>query len=323
MKAKQLIYIFIAGLLTIGAADLSLKDAVLMQRTFMIKVKDDNGNALSDTKITLFYRMGILNPDAPAKTVVFKSNTDNDGEAKIEGKMPVGIFAVISKEGYYDHNAGRIMFKQVSDGVFSDSCQIEIVLKKIINPVPMYVKNVHIPFPSNNGTFAFDCKVGDWVAPHGKGNYADFIFNLHISYLNQDRYDAKLTINCKEPADGFFRFKTDHLIGSELVSPQLAADSFGIKQILIEQSKNKLDFSSTGDRRDDNYIFRTRSRIDQGGNIITANYGKIHNGFSLYGVVINKPGINFTYYFNPNPNSKSLEFDTNKNLFPDIRINKP
>ena len=46
------------------------------------------------------------------------------------------------------------------------------------------------------------------------------------------------------------------------------------------------------------------TKLDEHGNIISAQYGKIYGDF-----------LSFTYYLNPTSNDRSIEFDPDKNLF--------
>ncbi|HEY5893154.1 MAG TPA: hypothetical protein VIT91_07975 [Chthoniobacterales bacterium] len=54
------------------------------------------------------------------------------------------------------------------------------------------------------------------------------------------------------------------------------------------------------------FLFRVRTVLDAKGKVISARYGKIY------------PGSDFriAYYFNPTPNSRTLEYDPKRNLFP-------
>ena len=62
-------------------------------------------------------------------------------------------------------------------------------------------------------------------------------------------------------------------------------------------------------------IFRVRTEADDQGRIIKANYGKIY-GSVQYG---SRSGLGIVvvmlYYFNPEVNSRSLEFDKTRNIF--------
>lgn len=52
-----------------------------------------------------------------------------------------------------------------------------------------------------------------------------------------------------------------------------------------------------------NYLFRVRTVKDHAGNIVSAHYGKIYGDF-----------MQFTYYLNPTPNDRNIEFDPKQNL---------
>ena len=60
------------------------------------------------------------------------------------------------------------------------------------------------------------------------------------------------------------------------------------------------------------YCFRIRTRRDAEGRIVSALYGKVYGDFRINDL----SGISFTYYLNPTPNDRNLEFDrkTNFNL---------
>ena len=52
-----------------------------------------------------------------------------------------------------------------------------------------------------------------------------------------------------------------------------------------------------------NFYFRVRTKLDENGNVVSARYGKIYGDLAQ-----------FTYYFNPTPNSRNIEFDPKQNL---------
>jgi phage-related protein len=51
------------------------------------------------------------------------------------------------------------------------------------------------------------------------------------------------------------------------------------------------------------YLFRVRTALDQQGNVVSARYGKIYGDF-----------MQFTYYYNPTPNDRNIEFNPKQNL---------
>jgi hypothetical protein len=65
------------------------------------------------------------------------------------------------------------------------------------------------------------------------------------------------------------------------------------------------------------YFYRVRA-VKQDGKIVSARYGKMGN---INFDVINSPTaiINFTYYLNPEPNSRNMEFDPKRDLFKNLK----
>ena len=67
-------------------------------------------------------------------------------------------------------------------------------------------------------------------------------------------------------------------------------------------------------KRDQGYFFRVRT-VKQEGQIVSARYGKITGDIGIDPRDSKTCMIMFTYYFNPTPHDRNLEWDTKKNLF--------
>ena len=52
-----------------------------------------------------------------------------------------------------------------------------------------------------------------------------------------------------------------------------------------------------------NFYFRVRTKSDENGNVVSTRYGKIYGDLAQ-----------FTYYLNPTPNSRNIEFDPKQDL---------
>ena len=61
------------------------------------------------------------------------------------------------------------------------------------------------------------------------------------------------------------------------------------------------------------FFLRTRVRLDKDGRVISANYAKVIGDFCLDAA---RSSFSFSYYFNPYPDDRNLEFDPKNNLFP-------
>ena len=76
-------------------------------------------------------------------------------------------------------------------------------------------------------------------------------------------------------------------------------------------------FEITKDR-EQGYFFRVRT-MEENGQIIAANYGKITGDIEIEARDSKTCYIAFTYYLNPTSNDRNLEWDTTKNLIPGLK----
>jgi hypothetical protein len=230
--------------------------------------------------------------------------------------------------GYYTDYGGEYCFERdPSDRWEPWNPTVEHVLKRIKNPVPMYVRYFGSGgdkrLPATNEAVGFDLMVSDWLPPHGKGEVADFIFRLDAEELPVEEgyyekkpfayrlHKAKFTLTFSNPGDGIQPFRVKLRTGSGLRSPTVAPLDGYVPRLdrfdnLYAQDRGEHNF----DDEEQNYLFRVRSEMKDG-EVVRACYGKIYGrlGWDWKG------GISFLYYLNPDPTSRSLEFDTKRNLY--------
>ncbi len=132
-------------------------------------------------------------------------------------------------------------------------------------------------------------------------------------------HDVTLTVSCSNEGDGF-HFVPMTPIGhgptSGLRMPR-EAPLDGYEPILTKRAYNTVAEPLRTEVRDDaNYFFRVRTEKDADGNIVSALYGKIAGDFRFVPHVRKK--LSFTYYLNPEPNDRNLEFDLEQNLFKNL-----
>ncbi len=72
-------------------------------------------------------------------------------------------------------------------------------------------------------------------------------------------------------------------------------------------------------KKEQNYFFRVRTVIDEKGAVKSSLYGKIHGDFVIDPINSKTMIIIFTYYLNPTPNSRNIEFDPKQNLLKDLK----
>jgi hypothetical protein len=166
------------------------------------------------------------------------------------------------------------------------------MLKKIGKPIPMYAKQIDsIIFPAYNKAVGYDLMAGDWVAPYGKGVTADFLFTENHTNA-QSGYT--FTISFPHQGDGIQGYTRDWNLGVSflLSSNEAPADGY---QSQYEQTQMPNPYRI--------YYFHVRTVLDSQGNILSTHYGKIYGDF-----------MQFSYYLNPTPNDRNVEFDPKHNL---------
>jgi hypothetical protein len=190
---------------------------------------------------------------------------------------------------------------------------IRLVLKKIGMPTPMYAQHVDSQPPVNNKPVGYDLAVGDWIAPHGKGQTSDIIFLRQFSKRSRFDYDSTLTVSFPNAGDGIQQFAVEPDEGvSDLCSPRQAPSGgymAKVERVNISHPPETVKWDYDPNRK---YFFRVRTVLDEKGNVKSALYGKIYGDF-----------MHFTYYLNPTPNDRNIEFDPKQNLLPNQHVTAP
>lgn len=194
----------------------------------------------------------------------------------------------------------------------------EVAYRKSI-AVPMLVKSTGwIKVPKNDTPCGYDLEVGDWVIPHGKGKVNDFIFNMGSRFVTPRDSEAKYDLYFSDSLDGIQEF-TPEKGGQSTFSWPYLAPAAGYKQELSRfvyrgSSPTESYIYKTNNKKSANYIYRVRTKVDSSGKVISANYGYIHSEIECNRFENGR--LRFTYHFNPDKHSRSLEFN-GVNLFKD------
>jgi hypothetical protein len=178
----------------------------------------------------------------------------------------------------------------------------------------MYAKNVDAFIPTQDTPSGFDLEFGDWVAPYGKGKKADLLIIYHAKIEDILNFSNQLVIACNNKLDGLQRARKE--IESSLLSTYEAPIDGYQQQMVLTINRTKHTIIMHEEIGDKEYlIFRTRTVLDEKGNIVSAQYGKIYGPIEYGRADENHSAIRFTYYFNPTANDRNLEFDPSRNLF--------
>ena len=286
--------------------------------------------------------------------------TKQNGVAKLSGNTEKGIggYRIYNNPGYYNMEWTQIKFSEQSMFRLGRWLPTDIVstarLDRIINPVPLYVKTArkkyresdirnytvwkkHQGLSATNNvpvikdiSFSFDMIKGEWLPPHGNGEYEDIRFTFNetvLGWIKGRGYDGTYMTK---------KYRVDVVVampgeGNGVVEMPSNKGS-GIKIRTVQYNGYINTFSrwkgwfgggdgiKTDCDKNRNYAFRIRTKYDASGNVESAYYGKIYGDFNIKDV----EGVEFLYYLNPTPNDRNLEWDMKTNLCPtQERIHNP
>ncbi len=269
-----------------------------------IKVVDEDGNPIEGARVGMGFEK---NTGWATESSGRQGLTRSDGLFSATGSGNGHITYGARKEDYYD---------SYYDYDFKDgdpwNKELKIVMRKIENPVQMYIKNAAIKIPVIGEEVGFDLILYDWVTPYGIGKHRDFMFFLEKKYIDRDNFESNLTIKFSNIKDGIIKVLDDPENGSVFKLPKYAPKD-GYNSIIKLERRQGLGKSRVrGYRQDDSYLFRCRSEIE-GSKPHRSMYGKIL-GPIQFDRRTDPTEIYFKYYINPDY-TRNLEHDPNSNLF--------
>jgi hypothetical protein len=304
----------------------------LTAREVKVHVIDENGSPVAGAKSSIYF----VNARHDERR---DGVTDINGVSSANGSGTNSFGFIITKHGHYQARVEGLSKDEDHD--------VEVVLPRILNPIPLYAQHggsaTAIAFPVQNEWVGFDLEVADWVAPHGKGKTADFLLRFknefkgwrngleddidaHIAAtkesallrkeewtmekfkINAGRWEGVMELSFPGEGEGLFEEKR-FLAYCPLKLPHLAPEEGYVPTRSFVVNGN----FSPG-REDIGLFLRTRVRRDKQGKMISANYAKVIGDFRVS--TPGPGGFSLAYYFNPAPNDRNLEFDSDKNLFP-------
>ena len=301
-----------------------------------VKVIDEQGEPIEGAKAG----MGLMTSKGKGagwgtNSSRVKGMTDDEGIFIGEGNTQPYLSFSATKDGYYGSGGKFKAFTGVSGFLGFRKYEpwnptLELILKKIINPIPMYTVVMDTSYredypdvPVLNRFVGFDLKANDWVVPHGLGIHRDFLFKINIDRaVDPGNYDVTLTLKFSNPGDGLIQYTPDVSKGKSRLRLPHHAPVTGYNPEYVKRYEHTPGVRKVGTRSDPefetNYFFRVRTELDEDGNVIGGLYGKIHGQIKLGNFAwlhAQKPYLGFDYYLNPNNNDTNIEYDPKKNLF--------
>lgn len=271
-----------------------------------------------------------------------RGKTDKAGKFSAEGVGRPVATIVVEHEGYYWSRKEYGNWEKFEEARNTGNYVpwdpvIDFTLRKIGKPIPMIVRlggsDAIRTSPVPGKECGFDLYVGDWVAPHGKGKIPDMLITLALREENDVDGAVGAEIRFDNEEDGLVPIMEITVPESLLKYPRIApANGFEVKVVkppyIMPVSGAELAAEPVG------YFFRIRTQKDKStGKIVSAFYGKIvaqsglrrpsdnpfllhRNSYSNHGRKL-EPGVEFSYYLNPTPNDRNLEYDQRSNLAPE------
>jgi len=274
---------------------------------FTVKVVDEDGKPLADTSISAAF----VTEEPP-----LSGATDVDGffVASCRKAMRSTAGFTVNKAGCYEAHGGCTFAKIVGGRWEPWNPVVTAVVRRVVNPIPMYARMVATMLPATNASCGYDFEIGDWVAPHGVGKQSDVFLRVNRSVLSREDFDLTLQVTFTNSSDGLHTVTPISV--SAFKSPRRApTDGYKTSYERNMGRKPHTGFFNTDLLAAEYCVFRVRTVLDEDGRIKSTHYGKITSGFKVVGYLAEKVTIKFTYYLNPTPNDRNLEFDPKRNLF--------
>lgn len=317
-------------LLTLCFVMFSVHAVELPESMFTVRVTDEDGGVITNAEV----HAGFVESIKPGwgwgggKEIQWQGRTDTNGLCVVTSTCEGEAGIAAGKDGYYWSSGYQVQFTNLV-GTAVKKWQpwnpiVDVVLKKIGNPIPMYARWVRdATIPKEGASVGFDLQNGDWVAPYGKGEVVDIVFRLDRApsrvvpgrYGDTRLFDDRLTISFPNEDDGIQSVLLPHRGGRSNLRLPATAPENGYASNLVKRVAQEHDKPTSPNIEEDaNYFFRVRTKKDDKGNLVSALYGKIHGDFSGF----DYGKLTFTYYLNPESNDRNVEFDPTKNLFKNL-----
>jgi hypothetical protein len=279
-----------------------------------VRTVDDSQRPVPDVTVTMSFEHN-RNPNRRTR---IKGVTDTNGEftgmSKTSGHVNFGA----RKAGFYTTLGKPWDGGQEQGGRLRPwNPTITLIMRQIINPIPLAAAKPTLTTTNLVDSAGFDLLAGDWVKPNGRGTNTDLLFEWNCIWRANDNREGGMILKFPNSNDGVV--PQPYSVGSELLLPhQAPLGGYESKPRTWRDdfAPGKRSYSDGRDKRTSvSYFFRVRTLTNEAGEVVSALYGKTDGEFFFHGVGDDGTGLEFTYYINPEPNNRNLEFDGKTNLF--------
>ena len=283
-------------------------DGAKMKMTFL--VIDDDRNAVSNAWI----QGGMYCDTGVSRGTEFAGYTDGNGRFTISGKTTGRVVYSITKEDHYQ-TSSEYNFAETADGLapsvkngkWQPYVKLQIVkLKRIINPSVTHWHYGEIMRPPNDCWVGLDLETLKFCPPYGSGSHADILLrhtnNLQEAGWRNLRGSIEMSFT-NQPYAGAYVLKKDEWSDFKSCYAADTNNSYETRFFRYERAREPEKIIKHEEFPRDSYIvFRTRTKTDDRGNLISAHYGKIYGPWG-YGDVVRFESV----LFNSTANNPNLE----------------
>jgi hypothetical protein len=282
-----------------------------------VVITDEDGNVIPDADASVTF--DLMAGWTESRSYTKRGKTNEQGEFSATYRTLDKVFVGAKKENYYYSNK-QVKFKNPKGIKWQPwNPTVEVVLREKVDPIPLYAKHYsQHDIPANNKKIGYDFFVGDWCEPYGEGITNDIYISYDYEVSGISDFKWSLQISAISSNDGFICIEPIKGSNSVFKLPYLAPiKTYSPKYIQnITVSRGKRHYTKPIPISN-NIFFRIRSDIDNNGNVTNCFYGKITNIESA--LARDRGIITFTYYLNPTPNDRNLEFNVESNLFQNLK----
>ncbi len=279
-----------------------------------ITVVDEEGNPIEGAAVFFSY-VNFKNEEN------LTVKTSEKGIAESNGSAELRVNLQVSKEGYYDTRYHKSEGTSLSK---DENHDLAVILREVKNPIAMFAKKVEIEMPVLGKKIGFDLKVCDFLKPYGRGLTSDFALFAEKKFVNSKNYSTRLSVYFEGEYEGMYLDQKAQRGGVHFESDFKTARLGKLDDYKQEASFVASKSEGNGYQGSTNeaiYLIRSRAIVNEDGELISCHYSKIRDGINISrgaGLEQSMPILRFTYYFNPTPNDRNLEFDPAKNLFKNL-----
>ena len=283
-------------------------DGAKMKMTFV--VVDNDNNAVSNAWI----QGGMYCDTGASMGTEFAGYTDGNGRFTISGKTTGRVVYSITKEDHYQTSSEYDFAKEepgytptVKKGKWQPyGGRRTLRLKRILNPSVLPWHDGEVLQPPKNIWVGLDLETLKFCPPYGSGVHKDVLlrYTSNLEEVGWRRHRGTFEISFTNQAyAGAYVLRKDEW--SDFKSCYVA-DTNSVYQV----RHFKYEYASAPDKvikfeefpAHSYVVFRTRTKIDDKGNLLSAHYGKIYGPWEYRGLVKFE-----SILFNPISNDPNLE----------------